>query len=135
MENNLPKILYPKPVSSRKNLIPDNTETGDLPESLQTFTRPRSQDSLICLHLFKLSDKDLLLSTTPLQRLTNPKKSCHLNLPNMVSCSLGGGIMGTGEETSGLFFCSVIIFYFHFKQLQSTVFGCDSFLTCKLVVI
>lgn len=64
------KILYYKHMNSRKR----SSCKGDSPELLQMSTRVRSLCSLICLHLFKLSAKDRLLSPTRLQRLTNPKK-------------------------------------------------------------
>lgn len=47
---------------------------GEGPELLQMFTGVRSLDTFISLHLFRLSTKDLLLLSTQLQRLTNPKK-------------------------------------------------------------
>lgn len=46
---------------------------GEGPELLQMFTGARSLDTFISLHLFRLSAKDLLLLSTQLQRLTNPK--------------------------------------------------------------
>lgn len=87
------KILYYKHMNSRKR----SSCKGDGPELLQMFTRVRSLCSLICLHLFRLSAKDRLLSPTRLQRLTNPKKSYHLNLPYMVSLVLGHFMMEEGS--------------------------------------